>query len=320
MLSDGSEREFRGNSLVEPPAQLNRIHATAPEFYEELAEISAFLYKQALTVIPTDVRKAIAAAEEREAQMGSRLRLRVMQEAIETSDRTGIIVCQDTGIPVYFLSLGSLFPIDGGCLERALTQGIERSTKRNNLRSSVVHPITRENPQTNTGVGVPVFHVQFVDGADWIELLFMPKGSGSENMSFLAMLTPAEGLAGVKRFVLDSVISAGAKPCPPTVVGVGLGGTADECMVLAKRATARPVGRPHPDPLVARLERQLCDALNVTEIGPQGLGGATTAFAVHVEYAYTHISMNPVAVNIQCWRGERARARVFADGRVEYGG
>jgi tartrate/fumarate subfamily iron-sulfur-dependent hydro-lyase alpha chain len=126
-------------------------------------------------------------------------------------------------------------------------------------------------------------------------------------------------VAGIKRFVLDCVLAAGPRPCPPTVVGVGLGGTADACMTLAKRATLRPVGQPHPEPGIAQIERDLLAAINTLGIGPQGLGGETTAFAVHAEYAWTHISMNPVAVNIQCWRGERARLRIRADGTVEQG-
>lgn len=302
-------------------------HQTAPAsipvsgdgLYDGIADISSVLYKRALTVLPPDVRAAISTAEHAEHDPGPRARLRVMADAVTTSDRTGLIVCQDTGIPVFFLTMSDLMPVSGARVQRAATEGIRRATERFHLRSSVVHPVTRRNEQTNTGVGVPIFHVRFVLDAPWTDLLLVPKGSGSENMSFLAMLTPADGIDGIKRFVLDSVIAAGAKPCPPTIVGVGLGGTADECVALAKRAIARPVGQSHPDPDIAALEAQLCAALNATGIGPQGLGGATTAFAVHIEYAWTHISMNPVAVNIQCWRGERASARVHLDGSVLYG-
>jgi tartrate/fumarate subfamily iron-sulfur-dependent hydro-lyase alpha chain len=235
------------------------------------------------------------------------------------SDRTGIIVCQDTGICVYFVKLGTEFPINGAKLIDALRRGIAVATKEHNLRSSVVHPITRENRQDNTGVGIPDVHIEFVDGSDELEILLFPKGSGSENMSYLKMLSPAEGISGVKRFVLDSVIDAGPRPCPPTVVGVGIGGTADLCAGLAKRAILRPVGEPHPEPEVAAMEQKLLAAINETGIGPQGLGGSVTSFAVHVEYAATHISMNPVAVNIQCWRGERASATISRDGAVSYG-
>lgn len=307
------------NEVLAAPDGPRTVAVSSSTLYEDLAQVSCALYKQALTTLPPDVRQAIGSAYTRESDSQGRLRIKIMVNAVNTSDRTGIIVCQDTGIPVFFLRMGTNFPINGAHLQSALAQGIALATERYSLRSSVVHPITRHNPQTGTGYGVPIFHLDFVDGADWLDILLVPKGSGSENMSFLAMLTPADGISGVKRFVIDSVVGAGAKPCPPTIVGVGLGGTADECMALAKRAIARPVGQAHPEQDIHDLENQLCNALNATGIGPQGLGGATTSFAVHIEYAFTHISMNPVAVNIQCWRGERARARIHLDGRVDYG-
>ena len=295
-----------------------RLEPGSPGFYEGLADAVAALYKRALTDLPPDVRNAISTAAGREAG-AARTRLNIMVKAVATSDETGMIVCQDTGICVFFVRLGTGFPVDGAALVAALGDGIERATARHGLRSSVVHPITRQNRQTNTGAGVPIVHLDFEPACDVLDILLLPKGSGSENMSFLRMLTPADGIAGVKRFVLDCVLESGPKPCPPTVVGVGLGGTADACMTLAKRATLRPLGTHHPEPEIAELERELLDAVNTLGIGPQGLGGETTAFAVAVEYAWTHISMNPVAVNIQCWRGERARLRLHADGRLEHG-
>jgi fumarate hydratase subunit alpha/L(+)-tartrate dehydratase alpha subunit len=287
--------------------------------YALIAEVSSNLYKRSLTDLPPDVRDAIRAALDNEVDENPRIMLKLIHRAVATSDRTGIIVCQDTGIPVYFVGIGTAFPVDGARLLAALKAGIEDATRRYNLRSSIVHPLTRVNRQTSTGEGVPVTHLDFLEGADYLDLQLLPKGSGSENMSFLRMLTPADGLAGIKRFVLECVVEAGGNPCPPTIVGVGLGGTADACAALAKRAIRRPVGQPHPEPEIAALERELLEAINLTGVGPQGLGGRTTALAVHVEYAWTHITMNPVAVNLQCWRGERARARVYADGRVEYG-
>lgn len=296
----------------------DRIRLNAGDLYEDVVEVAATLYKKALTDLPPDVRGAIGRAREKETG-GALRRLDVMMQAVDTSDRTGIIVCQDTGICVYFVRLGTGFMVNGARLIESLREGVARATRRHDLRSSIVHPLTRVNRQDNTGAGIPDVHVEFVDGSDELEILLVPKGSGSENMSFLTMLSPADGVAGVKRFIVDSVVKAGPRPCPPTIVGVGLGGTADLCAALAKRAILRPVGDPHPEPEIAALEKELLDALNETGIGPQGLGGATTAFAVHIEYAATHISMNPVAVNIQCWRGERARATVSADGAVSYG-
>jgi tartrate/fumarate subfamily iron-sulfur-dependent hydro-lyase alpha chain len=297
---------------------LKNIRTDSDALYDDLVQISAALYKKALTDLPPDVRSAVNRVSEVEVG-GARTRLDVMVKSIEVSDRTGIIVCQDTGICVFFVKLGTDFRVNGAKLIDALRRGIAVATKEHDLRSSVVHPITRENRQDNTGAGIPDVHVEFVDGSDELEILLVPKGSGSENMSYLKMLSPAEGISGVKRFVLDSVIDAGPRPCPPTVVGVGIGGTADLCAALAKKAILRPVGEPHPEPEVAAMEQKLLAAINETGIGPQGLGGSVTSFAVHVEYAATHISMNPVAVNIQCWRGERASATISSDGGVSYG-
>lgn len=298
--------------------QPEQVDLNPDSLYQDLAEVSATLYKKGLTDLPPDVRSAVNRVAEEEVG-GARTRLDVMVKSIDVSDRTGIIVCQDTGICVFFVKLGTEFPINGARLIKSLREGIALASERHDLRSSVVHPITRENRQDNTGVGIPDVHIDYVDGGHDLEILLVPKGSGSENMSYLKMLSPAEGISAVKRFVLESVIDAGPRPCPPTVVGVGVGGTADLCSSLAKRAILRPVGDPHPEPEVADLERQLLAAINATGIGPQGLGGNVTSFAVHVEYAATHISMNPVAVNIQCWRGERASATVSLEGGVEYG-
>ncbi len=287
--------------------------------YETVKDVSCELYKRSLTDLPPDVRDALDRAIEEEDGRHASMMLKIMKRAVSTSDRTGLIVCQDTGIPVYFVGIGTEIPVNGAKLLDALRDGIELATKKYSLRSSIVHPITRENRQTSTGREIPVMHIEFLDGADYLEFELVPKGSGSENMSFVKMLTPADGLNGVKRFILDCVVEAGANPCPPTIVGVGIGGSFDKCAELAKRAIKRPVGDPHPEPEIAQLERDMLDAINMTGIGPQGLGGKTTSLAVHVEYAWTHITMNPVAVNIQCWRGERARARVHANGEVEYG-
>ena len=179
-----------------------------------------------------------------------------------------------------------------------------------------MHPLTRRHTGTNTGRGIPVIKLEFAPGTRLASMMMAPKGSGSENMSFLKMLMPAEGAKGVKRFVLQCIFESGAKPCPPMIVGVGLGGTSDVAMQLAKEAsTFRKIGSANADPDAAALERELLDKINQTGIGPQGLGGATTALAVHVEWAHTHISQNPVAVNIQCWRGERAEASISDGGR-----
>jgi fumarate hydratase subunit alpha/L(+)-tartrate dehydratase alpha subunit len=182
----------------------------------------------------------------------------------------------------------------------------------------VVHPITRINEQTSCGRGIPVINVDFDDSARQIRIEMIPKGSGSENGSFLQMLIPAQGIDGIKTFVIDKVIELGGRVCPPTIVGVGVGGTSDVCMHLAKVAATRPLGSACEDPEGEKLEKMLSIAVNSLGIGPQGLGGRGTSFAVQVETAATHITMNPVAVNIQCHSARRASAVISADG-IEYG-
>ena len=197
---------------------------------------------------------------------------------------------------------------DGAALKAALVRGCARATKEHPLRSSVVHPITRKNEHTSCGAGVPVMHFEFDQRAETVEIEMIPKGSGSENNSFLRMAIPAEGVEAIKRFVVDCVIAAGGKTCPPTIVGVGIGGTSDLCVHLAKRAATRPLGSACADAHGAALEVSLSEAVNLLGVGPQGLGGDATAFAVQVELAATHITMNPVAVNMQCHSARRARA------------
>jgi tartrate/fumarate subfamily iron-sulfur-dependent hydro-lyase alpha chain len=292
----------------------------APEtFYPLVENVCRDLYIQSLKEIPPDVIEAIKQAAQRETkEVGRRIFAHYLQ-SIELGRTQNMIVCQDTGIPIYWVEIGGNLRLDGARLSQAIVRGTERATREHPLRSSIVSPLTRQNRQTSTGERIPIIHYDFVPDSDLLSILFMPKGSGSENMSFMKMLVPADGVAGIKRFVLEQVIGAGAKPCPPTIIGVGIGGSSDLCMTLAKKATMRPLGTRNPDPELAPLEDELLAAINQTGIGPQGLGGDTTALAVHIESAWTHITCNPVAVNLQCWRAERRRATLWPDGKVEIG-
>jgi tartrate/fumarate subfamily iron-sulfur-dependent hydro-lyase alpha chain len=288
-------------------------------FYATVENVCKDLYIQSLKQIPTDIVEAIRRAAALETlEVAKRIFSHYLQ-SIELGQTKDMIVCQDTGIPIYWVDIGGNLRLDGSRLTAAITRGTERATREHPLRSSIVSPIKRENRQTSTGDRIPIIHYDFLAGSDTLDILFMPKGSGSENMSFLKMLVPADGVNGIKRFVLEHVVGAGAKPCPPTIVGVGIGGSSDLCMTLAKRASARPLGSKSPDPDLAALEKELFEAINKTGIGPQGLGGNTTALAVHIESAWTHITCNPVAVNMQCWRAERRRAKLRPDGDVEFG-
>jgi tartrate/fumarate subfamily iron-sulfur-dependent hydro-lyase alpha chain len=244
--------------------------------------------------------------------------LQTILRNVEVAEEERNLVCQDTGIAVYYCRVGEGFPLHPARIYQALRDGTERATVEHPLRSNTVHTLTRENTGQNVGYRVPIVHWDFVQAWDGLDVKCVPKGSGSENMSFLKMCVPADGVAGIKRFVLDSIVGAGGKPCPPGIVGVGVGGSADYAMHLAKEAIARPVGTRNPDPLVAQLEDDLTELLNETGIGPMGLGGDVTVLHCHVEHADTHMTLNPVAVNYQCWAARRATAHVAADGSVEY--
>ncbi len=203
-------------------------------------------------------------------------------------------------------------------MKAAIRSGCERATREHPLRSSIVHPLTRRNEHTSCGIGVPVIHIDYSGDLEGMRMEMIPKGSGSENNSWLKMAIPADGVDAIRTFVIDCVLDAGGRTCPPTIVGVGVGGTADLCVHLAKIAATRPLGSHCDDPDGAWLETELSEAVNLLGVGPQGLGGDSTAFAVHVEVAATHITMNPVAVNMQCHSARRASAIIDATG-VHYG-
>jgi fumarate hydratase subunit alpha len=286
-----------------------------PAAVEEAAKT---LYVRALKLLPPDVKAGFDALAARETDARAAGILGVMVKNIAVAESTDNLLCQDTGIPIYNVVIGRDVAIDGVALKAAIRRGCERATREHPLRSSVVHPVTRRNEHTSCGRGVPVINVDFSDAADTLAIEMVPKGSGSENNSWLRMAVPAEGVAAIKRFVVDCVLEAGGKTCPPTIVGVGIGGTADLCVHLAKVAGTRPLGSQCEDPEGAKLEAELTRAVNQLGVGPQGLGGDSTAFAVHVETAATHITMNPVAVTMQCHSARRARA-TFTPAGVEFG-
>jgi fumarate hydratase subunit alpha len=294
------------------------MSAVATDLQAAVADAAAYLYVWSLKDIPQDLRDALAGARDRETSTPGRRVLETIVRNVEVADTEGNLVCQDTGIAVYYCRVGEAFPLHPARIEEALRDGTERATVEHPLRSNTVHTLTREPTGQNVGHRVPIVHWEFVPGWDGLDVKCVPKGSGSESMSFLRMCTPADGEAGIARFVLESIVESGGRPCPPGIVGVGIGGSADYAMHLAKEAISRPVGTRNADPEVARLEEKLFTLLNETGIGPMGLGGDVTALAVHVEHADTHITLNPVAVNYQCWAARRATAHVTADGTVDF--
>ena len=284
----------------------------------QVEEAAKELYIRALKLLPPDVKQGFDALARTETDAGAKRMLGTMMTNIKVAEDRDSLLCQDTGVPVYNVRIGRNVQVDGAGLREAIRSGCARSTREYSFRSSIVHPTTRVNEQTSTGRGVPVINFDFSEADEVLEIEMIPKGSGSENNSWLKMAIPAEGVDAVKTFVIDCVLEAGGKTCPPTIVGVGVGGTADLCMHLAKVAATRPLGSHCEDPEGAKLEQALGRAVNMLGVGPQGLGGDSTAFAVHVETAATHITMNPVAVNMQCHSARRARA-TFRPAGIEYG-
>ncbi|MGZ4400033.1 MAG: fumarate hydratase, partial [Gaiellaceae bacterium] len=233
-----------------------------------VADAAAELYVRALKDIPQDLRDALAAALGRETSTAGKRVLETIVRNVQVAEQERNLVCQDTGIAVYSCRVGEGFPLHPARIAEALKEGTERATLEHPLRSNAVHTLTRENTGPNTGYRLPIVHWEFVADWDGLDVKCVPKGSGSENMSFLKMCIPADGVRGIKQFVLESIVGAGGKPCPPGIVGVGVGGSADYAMYLAKDAITRPVGTHNPDPEVAKLERELYGLLNETGIGP----------------------------------------------------
>lgn len=262
-----------------------------------VVENTSRLCREANFVLEPEVVAAIGKAREAEISVTGKDILEQLYENAAVAVRDGIPICQDTGIVVVFVEVGQDLRLVGGSLEEAITDGIRDGYERGFLRKSVVgDPLARSNTGDNTP---PVIHWRIVSG-DQLKISVMPKGAGSENMSALKMLKPADGLAGVKQFILDTVSSAGPNSCPPLVVGIGIGGTMEKAALMAKEALLRPIGTENSDSNLAILEDDLLASINRLGIGPMGLGGRVTALAVHILTFPTHIASLPVAVNLNC--------------------
>jgi fumarate hydratase subunit alpha len=246
--------------------------------------------------LAADVRAAVENARATEESPVGREILDQMLENAAIAEREQIAICQDTGFAVFFVELGDRVSIEGGTLVDAINEGVRAGYREGYLRKSICHPLTRKNTGDNTPA---IVHLELVAG-DGLKILLAPKGAGSENMSQVAMLKPSDGLEGIKTMVIERVRGAGANPCPPVVVGVGIGGTMEKAAIIAKKAMLRSIGSANPDPELAALEAELLKKINDLGIGPQGLGGRTTALAVHIEVFPCHIASLPVAVNINC--------------------
>ncbi len=258
----------------------------------------ADLLRKAEIELPDDVVSALRKAETAEESQVAKSQLQAILMNIELAKRHGVPMCQDTGIMIFFVEIGTEFQ-PGFDLETAIGEAVILATAEVPLRPNAVDPLTRKNSLDNTGVGIPDIHWKFVPG-NQLKITAAPKGAGSENMSSLRMFNPTE-TGNIKNFVLETVMNAGGMPCPPLTIGIGIGGSFDAAARLAKEALLEPLDTP-----MEGLEKEIFEAVNALGIGCMGLGGSTTALAVHVKTAHCHTASLPVAVNIQCWANRHA--------------
>lgn len=262
---------------------------------EDVVAPVAAMCRRANLFLPHDVKDALRRGLETEEAPAAREVFRQLIENSRLAEETGLPLCQDCGLAVFFVDVGEDVAVQGS-LKEAVNRGMVQGYKEGWLRKSSCDPMTRANTGDNTPA---VIHFDFVPG-DKVTIRFLAKGGGSENMSRVTMLTPAQGWEGIKRYVVERVAEAGPNPCPPTMLGIGIGGTFERAPILAKRALIRPLDGRHPDPAVAALEDELLDAVNRLGIGPMGLGGKTTCLGVKIAMAPCHIASLPLAVNVQC--------------------
>ncbi|MFR8878044.1 MAG: fumarate hydratase [Methanobrevibacter smithii] len=265
------------------------------------------LYKKAAIVLGNDVKKALEDALKVEDNELARLNIEAILKNIKLAEEKQIPMCQDTGLPVIFVKLGN---VEVENLRAGIEEGIEKATKEIPIRPNIVDPITRENTNINVGDYIPPIDIELID-EDYLEITILPKGFGSENNNAMKMALPAEGIQGIKDFVVESVLKAKGKPCPPTVIGVGIGGTSDLCLKLGKKALLGEVGKRNPDPEIAKLELEILEEINKSGIGPMGLGGKTTTLDVKILKSHTHTAGLPVGVCVQCWADRHATTKIY---------
>lgn len=278
---------------------------------EPTARVVVNLLRLANTKLPTDIGWALEAAAGWETGDIASAQLGAILENVRKAELLARPMCQDTGLPIFYVR-GRF----DSSIAKDIVAGVAEATKEIPLRPNTVDPLTRQNTGDNLGEGMPLIHYLPTDD-DFTEISVLLKGAGSENMTRLAMLNPAEGLAGIKKFVVSAVLDAGGRPCPPSIVGIGIGGSSDECVAMAKRALLEPLDQQNPDPALSALEQDLFVQLNQSGLGPMGLGGATTVLGVRIRKCACHTASLPVAVNIGCWATRRASARITTTG-IEY--
>jgi fumarate hydratase subunit alpha len=280
----------------------------------DVKEAVVELLRKTVVKLPADIDAALRKAYDAETDEVPKMQLKAILDNIDLAEKSTTPMCQDTGVTIFYVTLPKSCTAD---IEKGIVEGVRKATQVVPLRPNAVHPITRKNPGDNVGLKMPYINWKVGD-KDYIEITVMTKGAGSENMSQLVMLTPSQGLKGVKEFVLNTVLRAGGNPCPPMILGVGIGGSSDICMKLAKEALLRPLDVRHSDPQIAALETELLESMNMLGIGPMGLGGKTSLLGLNIEYAYCHTASLPVAINVQCWAARRGTVRIHPNGDLEF--
>ncbi len=272
----------------------------------EITNIVKDMCIEANIYLGNDVKNAIRAYEKEEESILGKNILNILMKNCEIAEEKQIPICQDTGMAVFFVSIGQDVHIEGMNITDAINEGVRQGYLEGYLRKSVVYPIDRINTKDNTPA---IIHYDIVEG-DNITIEFAPKGFGSENMSKLKMLKPSDGVNGIKQFIIETVKEAGPNPCPPIVVGVGIGGTVEKCAQIAKKSLLRELGNHNEDETIKQLEIDILKDINNLGIGPQGLGGNTTALAVNIEAFPTHIAGLPVVVNINCHASRHKKVKI----------
>ncbi|HID25548.1 MAG TPA: fumarate hydratase [Thermoplasmata archaeon] len=274
------------------------------------------LIRKAVTKLPQDVTAALENALKTETNEIAKTQLRTILENIKLAKTLHHPICQDTGTLTFFVEVGYDFPFIKK-VKTLIVEAVIQATKGIPLRSNTVDPFTGRNTGTNIGRHLPWIDWSLIDG-DYCKITVLPKGGGSENGSTFRMFNPTVELETIKRFIIEHVIQMGGKPCPPTIVGIGIGGGADISMKLAKKSLLRPIGNRNRDKTLAKLEKELMQQLNQTGIGPMGLGGNTTVLDVHIETAHRHPASFPVGVVMQCWANRRAAVTITKDGETRW--
>ena len=284
---------------------------------EQMKEAIKRVWLRSLTQIPADVLQALRDAQQKETNPQAKKCLALLIESAKTAGKGNTVICQDTGLPTFFVRTPLSFPYVDSLREPFDEAFRDFMAGEFPTRSMVVHPVTQSDRGDNTAANVPLIQTEIDNSLDYLEIKAMPTSAGPASCAAFTLMPASAGLAGAKKFVIETVLSSGAKPCPPIIVGVGIGGPMEETARLAVQASCRSISQRHPEPDMAALEQELLEALNLSGIGPMGLGGDTSVLAVNVEYSGVLRPWMPVAVDFKCWIGHQASCRVYPDGRIE---